>query len=80
MAMYYGNCSSPKFVLEEDGLTMLVLKRYEGTKDSVVVKFRRRDFLTNTMKESELQKMLSKYTEGKKVFIQREIEYLFDKY
>ena len=54
MAMYYGNSSSPRFVLEEDGLTMLVLKRYEGTKESVVVKFRRREFLANTMKELEL--------------------------
>ena len=80
MANCYSNCSSPKFVLEEEGLTILALKRYEGDKPSVVARFRRRDFLEKTIKESELQKMMSQYTNGKRVYIQREIQYLFDKY
>lgn len=80
MAMCYGDCGSPKFVLEEEGLTILALKRYEGNKESIVARFRRRDFLEKTIKESELQKMMSQYTKGKRVYIQKEIQYLFAKY
>ena len=81
MAIFHSNCSSPtKFVLEEEGLTILALKRYEGSKEDVVARFRRSNFLENNITESELQKILSKYTNGKKVLIQKEITYLFAKY
>lgn len=76
---YYSNCSSPQYVLEEEGLTILALKRYEGSKEDVVARFRRSNFLENNITESELQKILSKYTNGKKVLIQKEITYLFAK-
>ena len=80
MAIFRYNCSSPKFVLEEEGLTMLALKQYKGNKESVVARFRRRDFLENVIGESELQRMMIKYTKGKRVYIQKEIQYLFAKY
>lgn len=80
MAMFYSNSSSPKFVLEEDGLTLLALKSYEGDKANIVARFPRRYFLENPMNESELQEVMYKYTKGKKVYIQKEIKYLFGKY
>ena len=80
MAIFRYNCSSPKFVLEEEGLTMLALKQYKGNKERVVARFRRRDFLENVIGESELQRMMIRYTKGKRVYIQKEIQYLFAKY
>lgn len=80
MVMYYGNSGSPKYVLEEEGCTTLALKCYEGDKETVVARFRRRDFLENIIKESELQRMMLQYTNGKKVYIQKDISYLFAKY
>ena len=79
MATKNNSNSPPKYVLEEAGNMYLDLILYQGQDSKIVQRFSRRWFLEYPQTVASLQKMMAQYTNGKNVFIAKEILYLFDK-
>lgn len=79
MATINNSNSPPRYVLEEEGNMYLDLKLYQGQDVKIIQRFSRRWFLEYPQTVASLQKIMSQYTNGKNVFIAKEISYLFDK-